>query len=152
MTPEPKKVLAVASGGGHWKQLLRLRPVFESYQSYYITTIDGLPQKSGVEHYYIVSDCSRDSLMSVVRTHFQILRIFITVRPDVVITTGAAPGLIALLFGRLIFSRTLWIDSIANGDQMSMSGRLARKLAHKVLSQWPAVAQKEGVEYWGQLL
>ena len=75
MTPKPKKVLAVASGGGHWKQLLRLKPVFESYQSYYITTIDGLPQKSGVEHYFIVSDCSRDSLMSVVRTHFQILRI-----------------------------------------------------------------------------
>ena len=73
-------------------------------------------------------------------------------RPNVIISTGAAPGLIAILLGRLMFVRTLWIDSIANGDELSMSGRIARRLAHQTLSQWQTVAKASRVGYWGQLL
>ena len=48
--------------------------------------------------------------------------------------------------------RTLWVDSIANGERLSTSGRLARKVATKVLSQWPDVADAEGVECWGRVV
>jgi hypothetical protein len=35
---------------------------------------------------------------------------------------------------------------------MSSSGRLARRFAHKVISQWPDVAAAEGVESWGRVI
>jgi hypothetical protein len=57
-----------------------------------------------------------------------------------------------ILLGRLTGARTLWIDSIANSERMSSSGRLARKLAHRTISQWPEVATAEGVECWGSVL
>lgn len=57
-----------------------------------------------------------------------------------------------ILLGRLSGRRTLWVDSIANSERLSSSGRLAKKLAHKVVSQWPDVAEREGVECWGRVL
>jgi hypothetical protein len=57
-----------------------------------------------------------------------------------------------ILLGRLIGARTLWVDSIANSERMSTSGRMAKKLAHRVVSQWPEVAAKEGVECWGAVI
>jgi predicted dehydrogenase len=44
------------------------------------------------------------------------------------------------------------VDSIADSERMSSSGRLARKLAHKTISQWPAVAAAEEVEHWGAVV
>ena len=149
---QPKRVLAVASGGGHWKQLLRLRPVFDRHETTYLTTIDGLPQEVRLGRFKIVSDFNRDNKIRGSWTLVQMIGVFIRVRPQVVITTGAAPGLVAIAIGRLTFARTLWIDSIANGDELSMSGRLARKLAHCTVSQWQGVASSSDVDYWGQLL
>jgi len=42
-----KKIIAVASGGGHFIQLLRLRPAFEGHQVSYVTTIDGYQEALG---------------------------------------------------------------------------------------------------------
>ena len=44
-------------------------------------------------------------------------------RPDVIITTGAAPGAMALVFGKLVGARTIWIDGLASADKLLASGR-----------------------------
>jgi len=147
-----RRTLAIASGGGHWKQLLRLGSVLDRYDTTYVTTINGLPQEAGVSDFRIIEDCNRNDRMSVVRVAFSLLMLILTVRPHVIISTGAAPGLIAIALGRMMFVRTLWIDSIANGDELSMSGRIARRMAHQTLSQWQNVANTSRVGYWGQLL
>jgi hypothetical protein len=73
--------------------------------------------------------------------------------PDLIISTGAAPGLIALLLGKLVFRRrTIWIDSMANADRLSTSGRLAGRLADLWLTQWPHLAEAGGPQFWGPVL
>jgi hypothetical protein len=54
-----------------------------------------------------------------------------------------------ILIGRLTGRRMLWIDSIANAEHLTSSGRMARKIGAKVISQWPEVAARERVDYWG---
>ena len=73
-------------------------------------------------------------------------------RPKALVTTGSAPMLAFVLLARLMGVRTLWIDSIANSERLSSSGRLAKKLAHRVVSQWPDVAEREGVACWGAVI
>ena len=73
-------------------------------------------------------------------------------RPHAIVTTGSMPMLAFILLGRAMGARTLWIDSIANSERMSSSGRLAKKLAHQTVSQWPEVAAREGVPCWGSIL
>ncbi len=72
-------------------------------------------------------------------------------RPDVVFSTGAAPGFFALFFGRLFGARTIWLDSLANVDRLSLSARLVRPFAKLWLTQWAELAGPDGPEYAGSV-
>ena len=69
-----------------------------------------------------------------------------------VISTGAAPGCFAVILGRILGARTIWLDSIANVDRVSLSGRLVRRYAGLWLSQWEHLAGQKGPEFQGTVL
>jgi UDP-N-acetylglucosamine:LPS N-acetylglucosamine transferase len=144
------KVLAVASAGGHWKQLILLKASFDDCSTVYVTTLSGLPEQSGITNYNVVLDSNQNEKLAVLYSLFQLLFIFIRVRPDVVITTGASPGVLAIVLGRLFFSKTIWIDSIANSQKLSMGGSISKRLAHKVIVQWESLVQ-DNVVYSGSV-
>jgi UDP-N-acetylglucosamine:LPS N-acetylglucosamine transferase len=146
------RILAVASAGGHWQQLMLMRPAFEGAQTLFVTTLAGLPEQHGITESVIVPDCNRNDRLGAIRNAIAMRRVIRRYRPDVVISTGALPGVIALAFGRLHGARTIWVDSVANAEEMSLSGRLARRLATLWMSQWPHVADATGAEYAGSVL
>lgn len=146
------RLLAIASGGGHWVQLLRLRPAFAGFDVAYVSMFDSYAATVTGHRYYTVPDASRFDKLAFLKVFARALWIMLRERPHAIVTTGSAPMLSFILLGRLIGARTLWIDSIANSERMSSSGRLARKLAHRVVSQWPEVARAEGVECWGAVI
>lgn len=49
-------------------------------------------------------------------------------------------------------ANTIWIDSVANAEEMSMSGRVAKHLARSWVSQWEHVAASSGATYAGEVL
>lgn len=147
-----KKIIAIASGGGHWQQLMLMRDAFEGAETLYLTTISGLPKQFGATPSRIVPDCNRNEMLAVLRTSLSIFVVMMKIRPHVVISTGALPGVIGLTLGRLFGARTIWIDSVANAETMSMSGKLARRVSHLWLTQWMHVAEKTGAEYAGGVL
>lgn len=73
-------------------------------------------------------------------------------RPEVVISTGAAPGLFAVVIGKLFRARTIWLDSLANVDELSRSGQLVRRFADVWLTQWEHLARTPGPEFAGKVL
>jgi len=146
------KLLALASGGGHWVQLQRLRPAFEGFETSYVSMFPSYADQVAGSRYYIVPDASRFDLASFAPVVLKAIGILLRERPNAIVTTGSAPMLAFVLLGRLIGARTLWVDSIANSERMSSSGRMAKKIAHRVISQWPEVAAKEGVECWGAII
>lgn len=146
-------ILAVASGGGHWTQLLRLRPAFEGYDVCYVTTMRDSDAMVSGEKLRVVRDASRKDAFGVVVLVFQLLWLIIRQNPEIIISTGAAPGLVALHIGKLLGARTIWIDSIANVEKLSMSGMLAKRCADLWLTQWPHLVPKySGLSYMGDIL
>ncbi|WP_290752552.1 UDP-N-acetylglucosamine--LPS N-acetylglucosamine transferase [Amaricoccus sp.] len=144
-----RKVLAVASGGGHWVQLRRIRPAFDELEVVYVGT-DDIPDGDLDGRYYAVRNVTRRNRIAFALVIWQVLRIIARERPDVVVTTGAAPGFLALAGAKLFLrSRTIWIDSISSSETMTLSARLARPLADAWLVQWSHLARPEGPEYWG---
>jgi UDP-N-acetylglucosamine:LPS N-acetylglucosamine transferase len=137
---ERKRILAVASSGGHWIQLLRLRPAFEGCEVAYLTTNAGHRADVVPARFYAVKDANRWNKLALMQSALKVLWVVLRERPDVVISTGAAPGYFALRFGKLLGARVLWIDSIANVEELSMSGRMASAHAHLCLTQWPHLA------------
>jgi len=159
------RVLAVASSGGHWVQLMRLRPAWRECDVAYLTTDasygrrlqdeavrDGVP----CPRFYTAISANRWQKLRLLRQLCTIFRIVLKERPAVVVTTGAAPGYFAVRIAKLIGARTIWIDSIANGEAVSMAGKLAGRPSDVWLTQWESLAGRETVDrrpdYWGAVL
>lgn len=148
----PVRVLAIASGGGHWVQLLRLRPAFEGCAVSYATVHPDSASQVPGHRFFHFRDASRKNPLSFPVAGLQIARAVLLTRPQVIVTTGSAPALIAIVLGRLLGARTLWIDSIANSERMSSSGLRARRLAHMCVTQWPELAAEPRPQHWGAVL
>ena len=100
----------------------------------------------------MVTDATRWNKFRLVQAALQLLWIIWKEKPDVVISTGAAPGYLGIRMGKLMGARTVWIDSIANVECLSMSGRLVGRYADLWLTQWPHLAKKGGPFHQGAVL
>lgn len=151
-SPRPLRVLAVASGGGHWVQMLRLRPAFEGADVHYATVDKSAAAIVAPAPVHLYPDANLRTPLRMIRAALQLAVIVLRVRPDVVISTGAAGGYLAIRVARAIGARTMFIDSIANAKTLSVSARLSRGVATRVLTQWPSVAAASGTEFCGAVL
>jgi UDP-N-acetylglucosamine:LPS N-acetylglucosamine transferase len=147
-----KKIMLVSSSGGHWVQLNRLVPAFDGCEKIFVTTEPKYHIAVGNNRFLLVPDASRWNKLRVLWLAVAILKHVLTVRPDVVISTGAAPGFFALFWGKKLGAKTIWLDSIANVDELSMSGRMVGKYADLWLTQWEHLALPEGPQYAGAVL
>ena len=147
-------MLAISSGGGHWVQLLRLRPAFEGADVTYATVLES--SRSDIEGDYVafrrIPDATRWDKFKLPLLAMRLFVIILQTRPDVIITTGAAPGFLSLVIGRALGCRTCWIDSIANIEELSLSGRKARRWSTLWLTQWEHLAGPSGPSYAGNVI
>lgn len=145
-------VLLISSGGGHWLQLLRIRPAWESENVVYASVNSEYNKIVFPAPYYVISDGNIKSILSLLKLSISILVLIIKVKPRAIITTGAAPGFFALLFGKIIGSKTMWIDSIANAEELSLSGKKVKKYADHWLTQWENITTDDGPYFQGRIL
>jgi UDP-N-acetylglucosamine:LPS N-acetylglucosamine transferase len=146
-----KKVMAVASIGGHWIQLLRIaRPMEEHYEMVYVSTHPKCATMVEGQKYCLTTDFSRSDAWKLIPSFFKTLKTIQQEKPDAIITTGAAPGLVFLLAGKLLGRKTIWIDSIANVEHPSASGRIASKFASCTYTQWKDLVSGK-IQYAGNV-
>ena len=147
------KVLAISSGGGHWIQLLRLRPAFEGCEVVYATVLEGYrADLIEAAEFRVIPDSNRSNKTSLIISAWSIFWLIFRLRPEVVVSTGAAPGYFGVLFGKLLGARTVWVDSIANAEELSMSGAKAGSFVDLWLTQWPHLARPSGPHCVGSVL
>jgi UDP-N-acetylglucosamine:LPS N-acetylglucosamine transferase len=146
------RVLAVASGGGHWEQLMLLRPTLMLYDIRFATTEPAVAAQHGVETVETLPDCNQNKPLQSALCALVALKIVLKHRPRVILSTGAAPGFFCILAGRLTGARTLWIDSVANGEELSMCGKLSKRFAHECWTQWEHLAGEGRPRYHGAVL
>lgn len=129
-----------------------LRNVLDLHDTHYATTVADLPARAGIQHATILPDCNRDDIVRSMGSMFAAILLLLRLRPQIIISTGAAPGFFCMFFGRAIGARTLWIDSVANAEQLSMCGKLSRRFATACLTQWAHLSAPDGPVYRGSLL
>jgi len=147
-----RKILGVSSGGGHWLELIRLVPAFEGHDVAFVTVDEAFRCEAGPARFYTVRDVTRWNTWLCVQTLAKLAWILLRERPDVVISTGALPGYLSLRLAKLLGARTVWLDSIANVNELSMSGQEIGKHADLWLTQWPHLAGPNGPSYRGSVL
>jgi hypothetical protein len=146
-----KQLLAVASGGGHWDELMVVSSGFTCFETTYATTNSVLVADIAGDLRF-VKDCNRRQPLRSIKCALDVFWLVVSLRPDVIITTGAAPGAMALVFGKLVGARTIWIDGLASADKLSASGRLVRGFADVHLTQWEHLADGTRTLFKGSVL
>ncbi len=152
MQVKGKKVLAISSGGGHWVQLLRLRPAFAGSKVVYATVREGYRKDVGDEAFRLIPDGNRWEKFKLLRSAVSIFLLVLRERPDVVISTGAAPGYFGVRFGKWFGAKVIWVDSVANAEELSMSGQKAGAFVDLWLTQWEHLAIEGGPRWMGSVL
>lgn len=145
------KIIAIASVGGHWIQLLRLKHAFDGHDLQFISTKQSFSDTVPGHVFHAIPDANRNGKMGILKAFREVYKVMRKVKPDVVITTGAAPGLMGLAAGKLVGAKTIWVDSIANVEKLSLSGQIALKFADRVYTQWPDLATSK-IIYAGNIL
>ncbi|MCI6873397.1 MULTISPECIES: oligosaccharide biosynthesis protein Alg14 [Hallerella] len=150
---DKKKILAVASIGGHWVQLLRITAGLSS--DYEVSYVSSNPKwaESVSGKFYSICEFSRWDAWKMFFCIPYVLMILLKEKPYVALSTGAAPGLLVLLLAKYVFrKKTVWVDSIANVAKLSACGRYAVKLGiDKVYTQWEHLAVGK-VKFAGNVL
>jgi hypothetical protein len=129
-----------------------LRETLAAHDVRYVTTDAAIARQHGVKDAAILPDCNKDRPFASAWCGFVALGLVLKLRPDVVISTGAAPGFFCILFGRMFGAKTLWIDSVANGERLSLCGRMSKIIAHECLTQWEHLAAQPAPKYRGAVL
>lgn len=152
------KLAVGASAGGHVNELLLLlaaaRGLWPVEPACYVTTMD--IAKAGFVEFrkpiYVLGEADRTKPLRSLSVLLRALLVAARERPDVVVTTGSMPLALFCLWSRLFGACIVWIDSVAQVDRMSLSGRFVRRFAGLCLVQWPDLAQSfPGVEYAGEV-
>lgn len=147
-------ICIAASSGGHLTQLNAIADVWNGRRHFFITTNPVMARKLAVDATaYVVKNADRRSPLGVFGMLMKCIGLFYRERPTVVLSSGAAVGCLMSLLGKLHGAKVIWIDSIANIDRISLSGRIIRPLADVFLVQWPELAERyKKVTYLGSVI
>jgi len=133
-------------------QLLRLKPGFDDCDVAFVTVNEGYRSQVPGRRFYVVNDATRWNRAALLKSAIKLAWIMLKERPDAVLSTGAAPGYFAIRFGRLMGAKTIWLDSIANVEELSLSGQRVGPYADLWLTQWPHLAKSQGPHCFGAVL
>lgn len=134
-----KKICFIASTGGHYEQIMILKPIMKKYNSFIVTEKTKYNCKvDGVKSYYVMQ-VNRKEIMFILKmiiNSFKSLYIFLRERPDVVITTGALSVIPLCLLSKLFRKKMIFIESFAKISSPTLTGKLLYKFADEFYIQW----------------
>ena len=138
-----KKVLFISSTGGHLNELLQLAPLFEKYDYKIITEKDKpnekLKEQSG-EKLYFLPYGTRAKLFTYIFKYFYLclktIYLYFKIRPQVIITTGTHTAGPMCYLGKIFGSKIIYIETFANRNKKTATGRLIYPIADLFIVQW----------------
>ena len=155
----PLKLVVGASAGGHANELIRLLDIAEGTvwpeAAAYVTTLELTAEvfsRRG-KAVHVIGESDRKKPLRAVAVLLRSFGLAARLRPDVVVTTGSMPLAVFAICAKLFGAKIVWIDSVAQIKDLSLSGKIMRHVADLCLAQWPEVAAKyPNVEYAGETL
>ena len=138
------KACFVASSGGHWEELMCIKEIAAEHDAFFVTEAGGQAEDSQFSKIYILPQKNRHEkrfLLKFARLFAASARIMFRERPDFVITTGALIAFPFCLYGKMMKSKVIYIESFARVNSKSLTGRLVYPIADLFLVQWESLLE-----------
>ena len=140
---ENTKILFISSTGGHFSELMQLKPIMEKCNYFIVTekteTNKNLKQKYGKKLSYLVYGTKKNMLkypFVLLINSFKSLYIFLKFRPKVIITTGTHTAGPMCCIGKIFRSKIIFIETFANRTTKTSTGKLLYLIADSFIVQW----------------
>lgn len=138
-----KRVLFISSTGGHLNELMQLGPLFEKYDYRIITEKDkaniNLKEKYGDKLYFLPYG-TRAKLFTYIFKYlalcFKSIYLYFKIFPKVIVTTGTHTAGPICILGKIFGSKVVYIETFANMNKKTATGRLIYPIADLFIVQW----------------
>ena len=130
------KICFAASSGGHYEQLMMLKPLMEKYDSFVITEkTDYSAEAKGEKTYYMkqVNRREKDFIWRMIQNAWKSIGIYRKEKPDVVICTGVLAMIPICLISKFMGKKLIYIESFAKVTSPTETGKLLYKFADGVV-------------------
>lgn len=146
-----KKVLFIASTGGHLEELMQLKSLFEYYDYHIITektksTLSLKETYPGRVNYLVYG--SYTTIVNKIKYPFRLMYntfksffLYLKIKPKYIITTGTHTAGPMCLIGHLLGSKIIYIETFANSKTKSKTGRIVYKFADLFIVQWESMKE-----------
>ena len=138
-----KKVLFISSTGGHLNELMQLEPLFNKYDYHIITEKDKstlhLKNKYGSKISYLLYGTRKKPLkyfFVFIFNFFRSLFLYIKIRPKYIVSTGTHTAVAMCYIGKLFRSKIIFIETFANINTKTLSGKLIYPISNLFIVQW----------------
>lgn len=134
-----KKICFIASTGGHFEQIMMLKPLMDKYESFIITEQTDYSVVKGDRKVYYLKQINRHEkkfVFKIIYNGIKSLEIFVKERPDIVISTGALATIPMCLIAKLFRKKLVFIESFAKVNSATLTGKLLYKFADQFYVQW----------------
>lgn len=134
-----KKVCFIASSGGHFEQLMMLKPLMDKYESFIVTEKTSYtPVKDNKNLYYLsqVNRREKTFVLKMIKNIFLSIKIYLIERPDFIISTGALATIPMCIIAKLFKKKVVFIESFAKVNSPTLTGKLIYKFADQFYVQW----------------
>ncbi len=135
------KICFAASSGGHFEQLMMLKPLMEKYDSFIVTEKTNY-NSSEVQKTYYMKQVNRREFLFIFKMFFNLIKsfgIFFKEKPDVVICTGVLAVIPICIISKIFRKKLIYIESFAKVTSPTETGKLMYKYADKFYVQWDSM-------------
>lgn len=144
-----KRVLFVASTGGHLNELMQLKEMFDKYDYYLITekTKSNLELKKTYKKRisYLVFG-TKDHMLTypfkLLYNCFKSVYLYFKIHPDYIVTTGVHTAGPISLIGKVFGTRIVYIETFASIKQSTVTGKLLYPVSDKFIVQWESMKKQ----------
>lgn len=141
-----KRILFIASAGGHLSELLALSPMFLKYDAFLMTEktksslslMDKFHNKMGFLLYGTMAH-PFSYPFKLLGNCFISLYYYLKFRPHVVITTGVQSAAPMCCIAKIMGSKVIYIETFANIETKTASGRIIYHFADYFIVQWKSM-------------
>lgn len=134
------KICFAASTGGHFEQLMMLKPLMKKYDSFILTEKTDYEVKNNDNiKIYKVNQVNRKQKLFVINMFINSIKscaIFLKEKPDLVITTGVLAMIPMCLIAKLFRKKLIYIESFAKISSPTLTGKFLYKYADRFYVQW----------------
>ena len=137
------KICFAASSGGHYEQVMMLKPLMEKYDSFVVTEKTNYAVNCEHKTYYFPQTNRHEKawIIKLLWIGIKSLVLYIKEKPDAIICTGVLAMIPMCLMCKLFGKKLIYIESFAKVTSPTLSGKLLYKFADQFYVQWESMKE-----------